>query len=48
MKALVFHGPGDYRVHKDWPTPVVKAGWARVNVTYAGICGSGLVISSAT
>jgi threonine dehydrogenase-like Zn-dependent dehydrogenase len=42
MKALILHGPGEYRVHNDWPDPVVKPGWARVQVTYAGICGSDL------
>jgi len=43
MKALVLHGPGDYRIHPDWHDPAVKPGWARVKVTYAGICGSDLL-----
>jgi L-iditol 2-dehydrogenase len=42
MKALILYGPGDYRVQKDWPDPVVKVGWTRVKITYAGICGSDL------
>ena len=42
MKALILHGPGDYEVQNDWLDPVVKIGWARVHVTYAGICGSDL------
>lgn len=42
MKALVIHGPGEYRVENGWPDPVVKPGWARIKVHYAGICGSDL------
>jgi len=42
LKALVLYGPGDYRVEDDWPDPQVQAGWARIRVHYAGICGSDL------
>jgi L-iditol 2-dehydrogenase len=42
MRALVLHGPGDFRVEDDWPEPDVKPGWALVRVAYAGICGSDL------
>lgn len=42
MKALVLHGPEDYRVESDWPDPEPREGWAIVRVRYAGICGSDL------
>ena len=42
MKALVLHGPGDYRVEHDWPEPRPKPGWATVRVACAGVCGSDL------
>jgi L-iditol 2-dehydrogenase len=42
LKALVLHGPGDYRVENDWPDPQVMPGWARIRVRCAGICGSDL------
>jgi len=42
MKALVLHGPGHFNVEHDWPTPQIRPGWARVQVTHAGICGSDL------
>ena len=42
MKALVLHGPGEYRVESGWPEPRVKPEWARIRVRYAGICGSDL------
>jgi len=42
MRALVLHGPGDYRVEDDWPDPEPQPGWARVRVRYAGVCGSDL------
>ena len=42
MKALVLYGPGEYRIDPDWPMPDVKAGWVRIRVRYAAICGSDL------
>ena len=42
MKALVMHGPGEYRVEHDWPDPDPKPGWAKIRVRYAGVCGSDL------
>lgn len=42
MRALVLHGPNQYRVQDDWPEPDAKPGWARVRVRYAGVCGSDL------
>ena len=42
MKALVLYGPGSYRTEKEWREPEMRPGWARVRVTYAGICGSDL------
>ena len=40
MKALVLHGPNDFKVENDWPAPEAKEGWAVVKVAYAGVCGS--------
>ena len=42
MKALVLHGPGEYRVETGWPDPAPRAGWALVRVRFAGVCGSDL------
>lgn len=42
MRAFVLHGPGAFDVQADWPEPQVRPGWARVRVSYAGICGSDL------
>ncbi|MBI3945971.1 MAG: alcohol dehydrogenase catalytic domain-containing protein [Armatimonadetes bacterium] len=42
MRALVLHGPGEFRVEAEWPDPAPPAGWRRVRVRYAGICGSDL------
>lgn len=42
MRALVLHGPGSYRVERDWPMPVPEAGWALVRVDFTGVCGSDL------
>jgi L-iditol 2-dehydrogenase len=42
MRALVLHGPGDYRVEPDWTDPRPALGWVLVKVAYAGICGSDL------
>jgi L-iditol 2-dehydrogenase len=42
MKALVLHGPGDYRVEPNWPAPEPRPGWVMVRVSFAGICGSDL------
>lgn len=40
MKALVLHGPGNFKIENDWPAPEAKEGWAVVKVAYAGVCGS--------
>ncbi len=42
MKALVLHGPGDFKYEEDWPEPKSKEGWGLVKVKYSGICGSDL------
>lgn len=42
MRALVLHGPNDFRLERGWPEPSSKPGWAKVRVAYAGICGSDL------
>jgi L-iditol 2-dehydrogenase len=42
VRALVLHGPNDFRVEPDWPAPEPRPGWAVVRVGYAGVCGSDL------
>lgn len=42
MRALVLHGPGNYKFETDWPQPELKKGWVLVKVAYAGVCGSDL------
>ena len=42
MRALVLHGPGDYRLEEDWPEPAPRPGWATIRVQHAGVCGSDL------
>ena len=39
MKALVLHGNEDLR-YEEYPTPELKAGYVKVRVKAAGICGS--------
>ena len=39
MKALVLHGNEDLR-YEEYPTPALKAGYVKVRVKAAGICGS--------
>ncbi len=41
MKAVRLYAKGDLRV-ENVPQPVPQAGWVRVRVTFAGICGSDL------
>ncbi len=42
MKALVLHGPGDFRYEQNWREPEPREGWALVKVRYSSICGSDL------
>ncbi len=38
MKAVICHGPGDYRLHTDVPVPEPRAGELLVRVARVGIC----------
>ena len=42
MKALVLHGPGNFRYESDWLKPTPKKDSAVIRVKYSGICGSDL------
>lgn len=42
MRALVLHGPGDFRYEPSWPAPTPSERSAVIRVEYSGICGSDL------
>jgi len=42
MRALVLHGPNNFKVEGEWSEPEVQPGWVKVKVGYSGICGSDL------
>lgn len=42
MKALVLHGPNNFKIENSWPQQEIQPGWVKVKVAYSGICGSDL------